>query len=1202
MKEKYVIQSGTILIQRYRVEDKLGEGGMGLVYKAHDTLLDRPVAIKMLSPHFLGAEGLKRLLREAQSAAKLTHPNIVAVYDVLEDSDSRLIVMECVAGRTLRELIPLKWPQAVAIASQVSLALEYAHGHGVVHRDIKPENIMVTDEEIVKVMDFGLARSEGRSRLTQSGLIVGTVAYMAPEQVLGGTIDARTDLYSLGCVIYESLTARKPFEGDDPFMVLSQHMNVMPVAPRWHNGDIPPTLDAIIMRLLAKDPNERYASAIAVLEALKLVAGDAAPTPAAELEAPATRTSVLERIVRGRLVGRTEELRELREHLDRMLSAEGRLVLISGEPGIGKTRLAEELAVYAHLRGAWVLRGHCYEQDVGVPYLPFMETLRMLFHLTGPSLISELGDRADDLARFLPELSPKKSEVSVLTPEDERIRVFEAAARWVSAAAHVRPVVFVLEDLQWADRASLRLLHHLGRSTRGERVLVLGTYREMDLDVEHPLNEILRQMNRERLFYRLHVRRLSEADTRVLLSGLLDEMVAPDLAGAVHHETEGNPFFIEEVVKALVEEGVIYREGGRWQRLKIEKLEIPQSVKAVVGQRVLKAGEICHRVLTIAAIIGREFDPDLLVKISQLEEDAVLDALDEAIRLQLIREARLDRGAGYVFEHALIRQTLYESLNVRRRARLHQQVGEALEAQYGTRRDDRIEELAYHFGEAGPTTAPKGIEYNLRAARKAMSLYAMEEAERRLGVALELSESTGDPVARANVLRAQGDLYSLFVDNRRAFDAYQRALDMLQGQDVAASADEVLHLYCKIAEVSAVFGTEAPPGAITYAQTAVDRLRDGPDRPLKARALSLLAIHHARAGDLPSARAHAEQAVDLATRLRDQDELAIAYRATAYMHRSNNEWDQFHEAVQKRFALRGSVLAAADVELYTDLVMAYAHARKMAEAEQVAREFLAVAEKLRSPRAISNACTTLAEILFDRNKWDEALRSADRAIGIGGYHLLGSSPLQLSGLILAARGEDDIARQRIATLEASSYEIPPEHFGPRQQALTIAVWLGDQELVRGILTRLEPEKPRCRTCSLLFHAHGAQGRLLLGDVLGAETALGSAVQYLPEKPRLDQLSFLADLRARIAEAKGDLDEAARILDEIPRASPESPLTVYNALRQENAGRIYLARRKPDDAERATQFLAAAIDLYKIIGARRFDDRAKKLLDSARNAT
>ncbi len=1191
------MQAGTLLTNRYRIDEKIGEGGMGVIYRAHDTLLNRPVAIKSLVPALAGEEGIKRLLREAQAAAQLTHPNIVSVHDVIDDGAQRLIVMEYVEGRPLSDLIPLEVPRALDLAVQVCRALEYAHSQRVIHRDIKPENIMVTSGNVAKVADFGLARSEGRSRLTQSGLIVGTVAYMAPEQVLGGSVDARSDLYSLGCVLYELLTGRRPFEGEDPFTVLSQHLHVMPVAPRWHNGAIPATLDATIMRLLAKDPDNRYPSAAATIEALELVAMESDTAASIELETPATRTTLLERIVRGRLVGRTTELQELREHLDRMLSGEGRLVLISGEPGIGKTRLAEELAVYAHLRGAWVLRGHCYEQEVGVPYLPFIETFRQLHQFSGQALVNELGERADDLARLLPQFSRKRPAVSVLTPEDERMRVFDTVTHWISLASRLRPLVFVLDDLHWGDRASLRLLHHVARSAR-ERVLMLGTYREMELDLEHPLNDTLSQMNRERLFYRLPLRRLSEDDTRTLLSGLFDSEVSQELAGAVYRETEGNPFFIEEVVKALVEEGKIYREAGRWQRLKIEELEIPQSVKAVIGRRVQKAGEPCRRVLTIAAIIGREFDPEVLVKVSQLEEDTVLDALDEAVRLQLIREARLGRGTGYTFEHALIRQTLYESLNVRRRARLHQQVGEALEALYRTRLDDHIEELAYHFGEAGPATAAKGIEYNLRAARKAANLYAMEEAERRLTVALELSEAVEDPMARANVLKALGDLYFLFMDNRRAVDAYQRALDVLKGQGVEASADEVLRLYCKVAEATAGFGTEAPPEAIVYAQTAVDTLRDRPDSPLKARALSLLAIHRARAGDLASSRAHAEQAVDLATRLGDQDELATAYRAMAYVYRSSNEWDQFHEAVQKRFALRGGVLAAADVELYSDLVMAYANAGKLAEAERVAHEFLAVAEKLRSPRAICDACTTLAQVLFDSNKWDEALRYADRAIGIGGFPLIGGSPLEDSGLILAARGEDDLARQRIAALEASSYEIPPEHYGPRQQALGIALFLEDKSLLPGILTRLEPEQPRCRTCSWGFHAWVAQARLLLGDVDGAEAALGSAEQYLPGKPRRTHLRNLTHLRAGIAEARGDLDEAARLVDEALRVASDLPKTVYGALLQGDAARIYLTRRKPGDVEQAQQLLASALEMYRALGARRFEIRARQLLDSA----
>ncbi len=1193
---------GTVLKDRYRIEATLGEGGMGVVYKAHDTLLNRLVAIKSLTPALVGDAGLKRLLREAQSAAQLTHPNIVGVYDVIDEGQARLIVMEHVEGRPLATLIPLEVPRAIDLTIQVCRALAYAHGRGIIHRDIKPENILVTSEGVAKVADFGLARSEGRSRLTQSGLIVGTVAYMAPEQVLGGEVDARADLYSLGCVLYEALTGRKPFEGDDPFTVISQQVNIMPVAPRWHNPAIPPTLDAIVMRLLAKDPDDRYASAAGVIQALELVSESDVPT-AAEPSAPTTRTTLLERIVRGKLVGRGAEVRELREHLDRMVGGEGRLVLISGEPGIGKTRLAEELAVYAHLRGAWVLRGHCYEQDLGVPYLPFMESLRELFHLSGQALINELGERVDDLARLLPEFRRTQPETSVLTPEDERIRVFDAVAHWVTAASHLHPLVFLLDDLHWADRASLRLLQHLARSVRAERVLTLGTYREMELDLEHPLHDTLNQMNRERLFYRLQLKRLSEDDTRALLSGVFDAEISQELAGAVYRETEGNPFFIEEVVKALVEEGKVYREGGRWQRLEIEALEIPQSIKAVIGRRLQKASEACRRVLTIAAVIGREFDPDTLVRVSQLDEDAALDALDEAARLQLIRETKAGRGVDYTFEHALIRQTLYEGLNARRRARLHQQVGQALEAASGTRLDERIEELAYHFGEAGPATAAKGIDYNARAARKAAGLFAMEEAERRLMVAFELAEAADDAPARANVLEGLGDLYLLFNEHRRATEVYQRALEILKARGEAASED-ALRLYCRVAEASAGWWTQAPAEASLYAQTAVELLKDRPDNPLKARAFSLQAMHRTRAGDLASGRAYAEKALALATRLGDSHELSIAYRAMAMVYRYSNQWDRFREVVQRRRALLDTSFTPADADLYADLIASLRGGAnpEPEEAVKAGREFLEVAEKLRSPTAIYRACVNLAVALSSSNRWDEAVQVADRAIELSKRlqeaELFAGRALAVSGAIFAARGEAKRANERIAQL-AIPLAIPLEHAGARQYALGIAKQLEDRALVARLLPRVEQEKPRCLTCTFAFHLAVGQARLLLGDANGAQTKLEEAQQSIPERPEPEDVAGVTYLRGLIAEARGDLDGAAQHLEETLRVMIRRPKGFVQAMHQGDAGRIYLARRMPGDLERGQQLLAEAIDTYQTLGARRYEIRARHLLASAR---
>lgn len=1189
---------GTLLNSRYRIDAKLGEGGMGIVYKAHDTLLDRAVAVKSLVPALLGEEGLKRLLREAQSAAQLTHPNIVAVYDVIDDGDARLIVMEYVEGSPLADLIPLEIPRAIDIATQACRALQYAHSRGIVHRDIKPENIMVAPGNVAKVMDFGLARSEGRSRLTQSGLIVGTVAYMAPEQVLGGTVDARSDLYSLGCVLYEAITGRKPFEGDDPFTVLSQQVNVTPVAPRWHNGAIPPTLDAIVTRLLAKDPDERYASAAAVIEALELTTGSDVQEAAAAPVQSATRTTLLEHIVRGKLVGRSAEVGELREHLDRMLSGEGRLVLISGEPGIGKTRLAEELAVYAHLRGAWVLRGHCYEQDVGVPYLPFMGSLRELFHLSGEKLISELGERAEDLARLLPEFRRTKQEAAVLIPEDERARVFDAVSHWVALASHLHPLVFILDDLHWSDRASLRLLHHLARSMRADRVLVVGTYREMELDLEHPLNDALNQMNRERLSYRVPLRRLSEDDTRVLLSGLFDVETSRELADAVHRETEGNPFFTEEVVKALVEEGKVYREGGRWQRLGIEELEIPQSVKATIGRRVQKAAETSRRVLTIAAVIGREFDPDVLVRVSQLEEDAVLDALDEALRLQLVRETKVGRGAGYTFEHALIRQTLYESLNARRRIRLHQQVGEALETLYGARADDYIEELAYHFGEAGPATAARGVEYNLRAARKATTLYAMEEGERRLTVALELAESTDDKAAQANVLEALGDLYLLFSENARAMDAYQRALDIVRAQADTQSEDAV-RLHCRVAESSAGFWTAASERALESARTSVELLEGGNDVPLKARALSLLAMHSTRAGDLEAGREYAARAIQVAGRLGDNHELSMAYRAMAMVHRYANEWDRFHDIVQARRALHGTTFTPADADLYVDLISGYLRTGKPAEMEQAGREFVEVAEKYRSPMAIYRACAWFSPGLFFTNKWDDAVRYAARAIEL--YDRLRADPfaarvaLANSGYIFAARGDYEAARERIGQLEALPYDIPPEHQGPRQNALSIARWAGDRESAARLLPRLQHEAPTCRTCRYLFHWVIADAWLMLGDIPAAQTHLSEAEQYMAQERSPLDIGDISHLRALIAEAQGNLDEALGQIQVAVESLSGRPVDVSCALIREDAGRMYLARGADGDQAQAGPLIEESLRLYEVLGAKRFDARARALL-------
>jgi serine/threonine-protein kinase len=266
-----------ILNYRYRIDAEIGQGGMGTVYCAHDMVLKRDVAVKVLSRAGIGTEGRSRLLREAQSAAQLNHPNVVSVYDVGEvnvpglEQTALFIVMELVEGETLHTHRPQDMNELLAITCQVCAALEHAHAHGIVHRDLKPENVMITPDGTAKLMDFGLARTVD-SRLTTEGSIIGTVFYLAPEQAQGGEIDGRADLYTLGVMLYELMTGRLPFDADDPVAVISQHLHKPAVPPKEHNPGIPQAMEYLILRLLSKKPEDRPASAAEVEKALAQLA------------------------------------------------------------------------------------------------------------------------------------------------------------------------------------------------------------------------------------------------------------------------------------------------------------------------------------------------------------------------------------------------------------------------------------------------------------------------------------------------------------------------------------------------------------------------------------------------------------------------------------------------------------------------------------------------------------------------------------------------------------------------------------------------------------------------------------------------------------------------------------------------------------------------------------------------------------------
>ncbi|MGQ9779106.1 MAG: Stk1 family PASTA domain-containing Ser/Thr kinase [Bacillota bacterium] len=275
---------GTVLGNRYRLEELIGEGGMALVYKAECSVLARPVAVKILRPQFAAdAEFVERFRREAQAAARLSHPNIVTVYDVGQDKGLNYIVMEYVPGENLKEIIKREAPFTVAralnIARQICEALHHAHQHNIIHRDIKPHNILITPEGLVKVTDFGIARAVSASTLTQGGAVLGSVQYFSPEQAKGAPASVASDIYSLGCVLYEMLTGSVPFKGESPIAIALKHIQEDPAPLRQFRPGIPPAVENLVARALAKDPSLRFPSALAMLRAIKAALGGEADLP-----------------------------------------------------------------------------------------------------------------------------------------------------------------------------------------------------------------------------------------------------------------------------------------------------------------------------------------------------------------------------------------------------------------------------------------------------------------------------------------------------------------------------------------------------------------------------------------------------------------------------------------------------------------------------------------------------------------------------------------------------------------------------------------------------------------------------------------------------------------------------------------------------------------------------------------------------------
>ncbi|MBI3966869.1 MAG: protein kinase, partial [Chloroflexi bacterium] len=874
---------------RYRVVRRLGEGGKGIAYLCHDTALGREVAVKVLKEDGLDVDGHARFQREIQSMARLAHPNVVTVYDVVQEGRRSFLVLEYLEGGDLDAAIAARPQRRLDVATvlgvgrDVARALEYLHGHGVIHRDVKPGNVWLTAAldagagAQAKLGDFGLALLGDGTRLTRVGMLVGSVAYLPPDVALGRPADHRSDLYMLGATLYEMATGRVPFPGDDPVRVIFQHVNDLPVPPRRFAPELPEPLEHLILRLLAKDPAQRPATAgdvARVLDEIGRSGGEsvAASGPAAP-EARAVRASTPEPRFAQPLIGRDRELALLRARVDAAARGEGGLVLVTGEAGIGKTRLALEVRAHARSLGCLWLEGR-YPKEIRIPGQGWVEAIRGLLRTAAPATISRVvRDQCAPLLKFVPELAdwigplPPPPPVS---PEEERARLVEAFAGLFLAISREQPLVLFGDDLQWAT--SLDLLPALARRVESERLLLIAAYRDAELKEQPGLAKTLLTTQRERTVHNVTLRRLNEDEVAQLVAATLGEAASDKLARAVYQKTEGNPFFVGELVRYLTESGAVTLGDHGWEVPDAGLLQLPDSIKAVVGERLERLGDEAKRALTWAAVVGREFALAVLEDVADLDEDVLLEAMDRAVAARVLAPRPGLGQEVYAFVDNQMRDVLYDGIGPARRRRYHRKVAEAIERVHLRRLEEQYDALAHHFLEGNDLE--KALEYALKAGERAYQAPSWAQARGHFETALELmDELPEDLERRAQVLERLADLdnvagHQSTLHAEQALEAFTKLGDKRKAARMARLVGRAWN--------AGFAGVVDWPRVMEYMETGARLLADEPDSVEKASCLGGLtgALALGRL-ELDRALATGEAAVAVAERLGNVDEEAI---------------------------------------------------------------------------------------------------------------------------------------------------------------------------------------------------------------------------------------------------------------------------------------------------------------------------------------
>jgi DNA-binding SARP family transcriptional activator len=894
------------------------------------------------------------------------------------------------------------------------------------------------------------------------------------------------------------------------------------------------------------------------------------PARAPEAEAPSPH---------GAFVGREQELRELVGGLDDAFAGRGRLFLVEGEPGIGKTRLAEELGAQARRRGARVLVGRCWEAGGAPAYWPWVQSLRAYVRdADADALRVQLGPGAAELAQIVPELRGRLPDLPAppaLESEAARFRLFDATAEFLRSAAKERPIVLVLDDLHAADAPSLLLVRFLARELGATRMLVVAAYRDVDPIPGQPLTAMLAEIARESVTRRLSLGGLSEREVAEYVDSTASEIASAELVAAVHEEAEGNPLFVGEIVRLLAVEGV------RHDSTAAVRLAIPPSVSQVIARRLTHLSDECNRLLVLASVLGREFDLEALARLGDMSEDHLLEVLDEAVAARVVSDVPGASGR-LRFAHVLIRDALYEGLPSGRRMRLHRRVVAALEALYGDEPGQRLAELAHH-AVAGHDLV-KGLRYAWRAADRALALFAWEEAARLYETALAALDP-GDERQGCELLLSRGEAEA------RAGDTPGAKRTFLEAAGIARR----LGLSRELARAAAGYG-----GRMVFARAGSDGrlvplLEEGlaalaeDDVELRVRLLARLAgalrDEHSRERRQTLSR----EAVELARGTGDPATLAYALDGHVAAIVAP-------DTVAEILALGSELCDVAERSGNPELVVSGHSHRLIAQllagdvhgAEVDLAASSRIAEELRQPAQLWRACGERAMLALAAGRLAEAEQLTDQTLAFGER----AQRTEAIPVYRMHRYALCDLRGNPAEVEPSIRDLAAEY--PARPVFRCAlahlhVRLGRTREARQALEELA----RDQFAALPFDQEWLYGMSLLAEtaaLVGDADAIAAAYRLLLPFATLNAVDVTEGFRGSVARYLGILamttarwQEAERHFEDAVAMNARMGVLPWLAYTRHDFARMLNARGLPGDCERARELLDEALAGYREIG-------------------